>query len=147
MIKTINNCACTEVYYNEFPDLLFGTTNSGEMYFDATHFISQKGDSTKHNVRQFEMLFIHWKKALCETYELSPEDIILMDDKNSHVLVHESFALLFVSYIDPVFGLYMLERISEMLLNGIVLSDTSILMMSKDRLNKKQLLDLANGKE
>lgn len=45
MIRTISDCTCTRVRYNEFPDLLFGTTANGQEYFDATHFIMKKGMS------------------------------------------------------------------------------------------------------
>lgn len=146
MIKTISDCACTRVRYNEFPDLLFGTTANGQEYFDATHFIMKKGDTQKHNVRQFEMLFLHWKKALCEAYDILLEDVVVVDKEQSHVLIDEAFALLFVSYVDPMFGVYMLERMSEMLINGLVLSDTNILMMSRSRLTKEQLSNLTNEK-
>lgn len=146
MIKAVSDCACTRVQYNEFPDLLFGTTADGKEYFDATHFIMKKGDTQKHNVRQFEILFLHWKKALCEAYDILPEDVMVIDEQQSHILIDEAFALLFVAYVDPAFGVYMLERMSEMLLNGIALSDTGILLMSKNRLNKEQLLALASEK-
>lgn len=90
------------------------------------------------------MGFIHWKKALCEAYDLQSKDVMLANKQTGDILIDESFALLFVAYIDPAFGVYMIDRMSEMLLNGIVLSDTAIVMLSKERLNKEQLLNLAN---
>lgn len=92
------------------------------------------------------MLFIHWKKALCEAYDIPLEDVVVVDKEQSHILIDEAFALLFVAYVDPMFGVYMLERISEMLINGLVLSDTNILMMSRSRLSKEQLSNLTNEK-
>lgn len=139
-----SDLSCTTVKYNEFPDLLFGTDEKENGYFNATHFISKKGDPEKHNVRSFDMKFIHWKNALCEAYDLQSEDVMLTNKQTGDILIDESFALLFVAYIDPAFGVYMIDRMSEMLLNGIVLSDSAIVMLSKERLSKEQLLNLAN---
>ena len=58
---------------------------------------------------------------------------------NGHQLIDYALALLFVAYIDPAFGVYMMERMSDMLLRGIVLSDTFLILMAKDRLSKEQL--------
>ena len=34
--------------YREFPELLFGKSERGIVYFDATLYVTQKGDSQKH---------------------------------------------------------------------------------------------------
>lgn len=68
--------------------------------------------------------------------------MIVQDETTGHILIDESLALLFVAYIDPDFGIYMLERISEMLWRGITLSDTHVLMLANERLTKDQLSNL-----
>lgn len=134
--------SCKNIKYGEFPDLLFGKSDDGLVYFDATHFIQQKGDARKHNIKSFEIGFIHWKNAVCDAYSIPMEDMTIKDEATGHLLIEESLALLFVAYIDPEFSVHMLERISEMLLRGITLSDTQLLMLASERLSKDQLFNL-----
>ncbi|WP_320889004.1 hypothetical protein [Bacteroides sp.] len=136
------NALCTDVKYGEFPDLLFGKSDDDLVYFDATHYILQKGDVRKHNIKSFEIGFMHWRNAVRDAYSIPAEDMFVTDEATGHLLIEESLALLFVVYIDPEFGVYMLERISEMLLRGITLSDTRLLMLASERLSKDQLFNL-----
>lgn len=126
--------------YGEFPDLLFGTSASSTIYFDATAYIKLKGDSKTHSACDFFSRFSFWTEAVKEAYALSDEDLCKLDAVTGHTLIDESLALLFVAYIDSGFGIYMLERISEMLLDGIVLSDTRIMQIIRDRLTKEEVL-------
>lgn len=136
------NASCNDVKYGEFPDLLFGKSDDGLVYFDATHYILKKGDVRKHNIKSFEIGFMHWKNAVRDAYSIQAEDMTVTDEATGHLLIEESLALLFVAYIDPEFAVYMLERISEMLLRGITLSDTRLLMLASERLSKDQLFNL-----
>lgn len=128
------------VRYGEFPDLLFGTSDSGTIYFDATIYMKLKGDSKIHSTQDFFSRFSFWIKAIKEAYALSDEDLCTNDAVTGHKLIDESLALLYVAYTDPGFGIYMLERISEMLLDGIVLSDTRIMRIVNNRLTKEEIL-------
>ena len=85
---------------------------------------------------------MHWRNAVREAYSIQAEDMAVTDEATWHLLIEESLALLFVAYIDPEFAVYMLERISEMLLRGITLSDTRLLMLASERLSKDQLFNL-----
>lgn len=138
----LKTAPCKDVKYGEFPDLLFGKSGDGLVYFDATHYILQKGDVRKHNVKSFEIGFMHWRNAARDAYSIPVEDMTVIDEVTGHLLIEESLALLFVAYIDPEFAVYMLERISEMLLRGITLSDTRLLMLASERLSKDQLFNL-----
>lgn len=133
--------SCDEIRYREFPNLRFGKCEDGTVYFDATHFINTEGDLRKHNVRDFDIGFHFWKKAICDAYKIEPEDIIFQN-KDGHFLVEESLALLFVAYIDPPFGVYMLERVAEMLVRGIVISDITLLTLIRERLTMDDILQV-----
>ncbi|MBF0577397.1 hypothetical protein [Dysgonomonas sp. GY617] len=124
---------CQEVKYLEFPDLIFGISEDGNTYFDATHYILCKGNIKIHSIKDFDIGFYFWKKSICDTYQLGMSDLIVKEETTGHIYIDEALAMLFIAYIDPGFGVYILERISEMLLTGIVLSDTSLLMMVRDR--------------
>lgn len=128
----------------EFPDLLFGTSDDGITYFDATHYMLRKGDIKKHSIRDFDVGFYFWKKAICDAYELDLNDMVVKEETTGHIFIDESLALLFLSFIDTSFAVYVLERISEMLLTGIVLSDTSLLMMVRERFSKEIITQISN---
>ena len=38
--------------------------------------------------------------------------MIIRDEASGHLLIDECLALLFVVYIDPAFGVYLLERVT-----------------------------------
>lgn len=128
--------------YREFPELLFGKSESGIVYFDATLYVTQKGDSQKHSPVDFIRKFSYWFDSVRMAYEIPDNEVVITDEATGHVLIDESLALLFVAYIDPSFGVYMLERVSEMLLDGVTLSDTRIIQMIRERLTKETLSNL-----
>lgn len=122
---------CRIIRYREFPDLLFGTLREdGPVYFDATRFIQAKGDARRHNVRDFRVAFHHWATALADAYGIDREKMIIRDEASGHLLIDECLALLFVVYIDPAFGVYLLERVDELLSGGFTVSDTWLVQAS-----------------
>ena len=125
------------IRYREFPELLFTTRGDGYDYFDAFLYIKNKGDPNVHSVQGFRNTFAYWINAVRDNYSLSDEEIFIIAP-NGHQLIDYSLALLFVAYIDPAFGVYIMERMSDMLIGGIVLSDTCLLQMARDRLSKGQ---------
>lgn len=127
-----------EIYYREFPELLFTTRSDGAVYFDATSYIKNKGDPAVHTLEGFREMFACWIDAVGRAYAISGEEAFIAAP-NGHLLIDNALALLFVAYVDPCFMVYMTERIADMLRQGVVLSDTCLLAMAKDRLTKDQL--------
>ena len=140
MVNVKTDFSRYEIRYQEFPELLFTVRGDGCEYFDATLYIKNKGDPNIHSVQSFKTAFSFWIDAVGNAYSL-PEKEIFITAPNGHQLIDYALALLFVTYIDPAFGVYMMERMSDMLLKGIVLSDTCLLLMAKDRLSKEQLTE------
>lgn len=130
------------VKYMEFPELLFGTSENGVNYFDATTYLSEKGDSKKHSAIDFARKFAFWFESVKTVYEIPDFELMVTDEVTGHILIDESLALLFVGYVDPSFGIYMTERMSELLLDGVTLSDTRIVQTIRNRLTKEELLKL-----
>lgn len=128
--------------YWEFPELLFGKSETGIVYFDATFYIIQKGDPQKHSPVDFIRKFAHWFDSVKIAYEIPDNEVVITDEATGHVLIDESLALLFVAYVNPDFGVYILERVSEMLLDGVTLSDTRIMQIVRERLTKETLSNL-----
>lgn len=137
---------CQIIRYREFPDLLFGKLQDSQFfYFDATHYIQKKGDVRKHNIRDFQISFQHWITAAKKTYEIQPEDLMICDEATGHILIDECLALPFLVYIDPGFGMYIMERISEMLINGVAVSDTWLIQATRLRFTTEELISNLKG--
>lgn len=147
-MKTVT-IPCRQVRYKEFPDLLFGTSQGGDRpyYFDATHFIRSRGDERRHNVREFRIAFHHWIAALTGIYGIDTEDLVVRDEASGHLLIDECLALLFVVYIEPAFGAYMLERLSEMLTDGLSVSDTWLVKAAGLRFTREELTQILEHHE
>ena len=69
-VVKLKKAPCKDIKYGEFPDLLFGKSDDGLVYFDATHYIRQKGDVKKHNIKTFEIGFMHWENAVRNAYSI-----------------------------------------------------------------------------
>lgn len=136
----VKKIPCRLIRYKEFPELLFGASPDEEaVYFDATHFIRSQGDERRHNVQEFRVAFHHWITALSLVYEIDRDDLFIRDETSGHLLIDECLALLFVVYIEPQFGAYMLERMSEMLIDGFSVSDTWLVMAAGNRFTPEEL--------
>ena len=139
-MKTKKIPSCNQIRYREFPELLFGLSADGVEYFDATHYIRKKGNVKTHTVEEFETEFVRWIKPVTESYSIPSQDVIVREEDSEHLMIEESLALLFMAYLDPEFGVYMLERMSEMLIAGIVLSDTTLIVMTKNRFTNSDIM-------
>lgn len=130
-----------ELLFREFPDLMFVKSEAGMYYCDATDYILKNGDNG-HNIKDFELSFFIWKNAVTTVFNnLNDDDIFVVNPANGHVLLEESMSLLLVAYVDPSFAVFILERMNELLMNGISLSDTMLLYMASNRLSKENLID------
>ena len=136
----VKKVPCRMIRFREFPELLFGASpDDGPVYFDATHFIRSKGDERRHNVQEFRIAFHHWITALSDMYSIDKEDLVICEETSGHLLIDECLALLFVVYIDPAFGAYMLERVSELLIDGFTVSDSWLVMAAGNRFTLEEL--------
>lgn len=129
----IENILCTQIKYREFPEL-FATSAKGIDYVNATYYIQNKGNAKKYTVKDFRIQFASWIKTMCRTYEIKLGSVVIMNDKGLF-LIDESLALVLVAYIYSTFEIYMLERMGNILLDGIVLSDACLILMVRDRLS------------
>lgn len=144
----IEKVPCRTIRYREFPELLFGESpNSGSTYFDATHFIRSRGDEHRHNVKEFRIAFHHWITTLTNMYDIEKEALVIRDETSGHLLIDECLALLFVVYVDPDFGVYILERVSELLIDGFSVSDSWLVMAAGNRFTIEELTKSVKSNE
>ena len=144
----IEKVPCRTIRYREFPELLFGESpNGGSTYFDATHFIRSRGDEHRHNVKEFRIAFHHWITTLTNMYSIEKEALVIRDETSGHLLIDECLALLFVVYVDPDFGVYILERVSELLIDGFSVSDSWLVMAAGNRFTIEELTKSVKSNE
>lgn len=124
--------------FGEFPDLLFGVHGNGRTYFDVTIFAKAKNLDPKSCMSRFMDSYGVWIDALCKAYDI-PRQALCVVDAAGHLLAEESLALLLVASTDPVFGVYMLECVTQMLLEGVVCSDSYILSQARARFTPEDL--------
>ena len=68
--------------------------------------------------------------------------MIIRDEASGHLLIDECLALLFVVYIDPAFGVYLLERVDELLSGGFTVSDTWLVQAAGLRFTKEEITQI-----
>lgn len=127
---------CNEQAFPEFPDLLFGTSIDSSIFFDATLYIQKKHPSLKTN--DFFHHFQFQIKSLGDVYQIADADICKLNTEG-HILIDSRLVYLFISFVEPDFLAYICERITDMFVTGICVSDTQILNMAKRRLSKEIL--------
>lgn len=126
--------------FGEFPELLFGNLDNGRTYFDMTHFLIAQKRDPETCIPGFTRAFACWINALAKVYGIPAEELFVTEPASGHSMAEESLALLFIIHSDPVFGAYMIESMTRMLLDGIVCSDTYILMQAHYRFTEEELV-------
>ena len=80
-------------------------------------------------------------------YEIEREDLFIRDEASGYLLIDEFLALLFVVYIEPPFGVFLLERISEMFVDGFTVSDTWLVQSVGLRFTNEELTQILEHHE
>lgn len=144
-MKKIVSRQAGESRFGEFQDLLFMPSDT-RTYFDMTHFLLAMQLDSDAKIAEFTEGFATWIAHLGQVYGVPPDERFAVDAATGHRLAEESFALPFLVCVDPVFGVYLLESMSQMLLEGTVCSDTYILHQAQARFTAEELSNL-NTKE
>lgn len=126
--------------FGEFPELLFGNLDNGRTYFDMTHFLITRKRDPQIDLPGFRQAFAFWIDNIAGIYGIPPEKLFITVPGSGHIMAEESLALPFMAYTDPVFGAYMLESITQMLIDGVVCSDSYILVQTHRRFTEEELL-------
>lgn len=113
-------------------------------YFDMTHFLLAMELEPKAKITEFTEGFALWIDHLGQVYGVPPDERFAVDAATGHCLAEESFALPFLVCVDPVFEVYLLESMSQMLLEGTVCSDTYILRQAQARFTAEELISNLN---
>lgn len=127
---------CEEQSFPEFPNLLFGKSESGQSYFDATHYLSKMTETMP--IQPFFTKWRHQIKVLCDTYEIDDKQVCLINQEG-HYLIDGTFVFLFIAYVEPDFLAYMCDRTFELFAHGVAVSDTYLLQAAQSRLSRKVL--------
>lgn len=123
---------CGEAALAEFPELLFCTAENGIRYFDATAYISAKGDGEPLSAGGFIEKMRFQVSAIAEEYGISPEELTL-EDGDGHQLIEGSMCYLFLSYVNPQLCAYFNSMVDDVFSNGFTVSDSHLAAMIKNR--------------
>lgn len=129
------NIQCTEHDFPEFPELLFGKTDKGVTYIDASAYLQNTGLS-------INVFFVSYKRAveaIIKSHGLD-EDKVCVLNTEGHILIDSSLVYLLISFVNPDFLAYMFDRIDEMFSVGFTVSDTYLLQQARRRLPEEILI-------
>lgn len=132
---------CKEQSFPEFPNLLFGQSEAGRSYFDATYFLSKMTEP-----QLIQSFFSHYRyqiKSLCDTYEINNDNVCLINEEG-HYLIDGTFVFLFIAFVEPDFLAYMCDRTFELFAHGVAVSDTYLLQAARSRLSSKVLAAISD---
>lgn len=133
---------CTEPNFPEFPDLLFGTTESGVTYIDTTLYLQNTGLS----LNNFLLLYKGPIEATVKSRELDETQVCVLNHEG-HILIESSLAYLIISFVNPDFLAYMFDRMDEMFSIGFTVSDTYLLHSARRRLPMEVLIPNVDASE
>ena len=141
-MKNKNCSPCLQTRYREFSSLFFGVSDDGMNYFDASEYIRKNGDIKKHSIKEFEIGFFFWKKAVSKEFSIDFDDLVVQDNTTKNILIEESLALIFLAYIHPEFGVYLLQSLDEMLLEGFAVSDSYLIHKVQQKFENKDIMNI-----
>lgn len=127
---------CKEQSFPEFPNLLFGQSEDGHSYFDATHYLSKMTEPMP--IQSFFAQYRYQIKALCDTYEINDDKVCLIN-QDGHFLIDGTFVFIFIAFVKPDFLAYMCDRVFELFAHGVAVSDTYLLSAARSRLPREVL--------
>ena len=135
------NIQCTEHDFPEFPELLFGKTDKGVTYIDASSYLQNTGLSINTFLTDYKGAI----EAIIKSHGLD-EDKVCVLNAEGHILIDSSLVYLFISFVNPDFLAYMFDRIDEMFSVGFTVSDTYLLQQARRRLPEEILISSRDGK-
>lgn len=135
---------CEEQSFPEFPNLLFGQSESGRSYFDATHYLSKMTEPKP--IQPFFSQYRYQIKSLCDTYEIGDDQVCLINEEG-HFLIDGTFLFLFIAFVEPDFLAYMCDRIFELFAHGVAVSDTYLVSAARARLSSRVLTEISSYEE
>lgn len=135
---------CKEQSFPEFPNLLFGQSESGRSFFDATHYLSKMTEPMP--IQPFFNQYRYQIKSLCDTYGIKDDQVCLINEEG-HYLIDGTFLFLFIAFVEPDFLAYMCDRTFELFAHGVAVSDTYLLSAARTRLSSKVLSAISGYEE
>lgn len=138
-MKTKKVSPCNQVFYGEFPEVLFGKSEDGSYYFDVTLLLERNENVSKTAIGSFCEDMKKTIGSLSRHYSIPPDEMIVLDSDSNHILAEESLVFLFLAYVDPDFLIYMLEGFSGLLRSGFAVSDSMLLAFVKNKFTKEEL--------
>lgn len=147
--KTTKLTPVEEGKLEQFPQLKFYSSQSGNIYFDAMYYLEVQNRGRTHSIHGFEKDFSLWIEPTLKVYGIDPQDIIVYDTETGHIMIHEVLMILFLAYTDERYRVEIIERIWEMEVTGVTISDSRLVETIKNRFSEDFINKLVEnyGKE
>lgn len=120
---------CKEHSLPEFPDMLFGVSNdNGLMYFNASAYLKSRDLKLADFLNSYQPLV----KALQETYSLRDDEVCRINQDGDFV-IEVDFIYLFICFCDHQFLGYINERMNDLFMTGVAVSDSYLFEAARSR--------------
>lgn len=135
--KTTKLTPVEEGKLEQFPQLKFYASQSGNIYFDAMYYLEVLNLGRTHSIPGFEKEFSLWIEPTLKVYGIDPGEVLAQDSDTGHVMIHEVLMILFLAYTDERYRVEIIERIWEMEVTGVTISDSRLVDTVKNRFSKE----------
>lgn len=112
-----------DMKFPDIADLKFFRSDADLFYFNAGDFLKESQPNTGLSISGFFQSFQYLIDALRERNGLDSEDLIVSDLDGKEYL-EECLALPFLAYSNRIFGVFLIERMEDLLRFGFTINDT-----------------------
>ena len=135
---------CNHSDLNDFPELMFGETRSGQVVFDATAYC-QAVNIEELGYQTFSRVNKRYIEALLKNSQLAPNQLFYLNT-NGHELMDISLMYLFLAFVNPDIFVYFNTIIGDAIERGIAFSDGFAVSLAMERLSAELLKEVVNLK-
>lgn len=140
-VRHLVNVECKDVFIPEFSDLMFGHDDNGNLYFNLSTMLKNRGLNIEDAIIDFERDFNFHLRALSRSLKLENDSFIFIDQNNE--LVGDScITFLFMMFLDPNLVAYFSQKMDEFFKEGFTISDTMMSSIMKRRYTPKMIKDM-----
>lgn len=141
-VKTKNLIHLERGRIRHFSELdFYQVKGAPEMYADATQYLQKRGLAQSHSVEEFRSKFAPWISAMQKAFEIEADELFLCNQDDGHELIDEMLSILFIAYTNEYYCAGLVERMFEMEVCGVAISDSRLLYDLSLRFTEEQLLN------
>ena len=122
------------VKFIEFPEILFQKLENDHVVFTPNFYLKKRG-MREYMINSFFTQYAFIINDIKDVFNI--DKVQTIDEKTGETWMAEELALFFIGFIEKDFLGYITESMTEMLVNGMVLSDSAISKIYNERFNNE----------